>query len=441
MQKRRLLLSLLLLFLLSAPLEARRRSVRSPSPDDESKLTTAEWLARHAIAFATDQPETGFDDLRGLSTIVGNARIVSLGEATHGTREFFRMKHRVLEYLVENMGFTVFAIEAALPECDAINDYVLNGTGDAATALAGQHFWTWNTDEVLDMIVWMRNYNLRRGAKPPVSFRGFDMQFSEVALTKAKAYLERIDPSGAATITAKWNCWAPYSGNLGNYLSQSSTVRGQCRADLETAYADFEAKRADYVSRSSASEFEQMLHYARVIVQHEQHVAAGRTQQVRDPLMAENVAWFANVLHAGEKLVLWAHNYHVSVQPITMGGHLRELFPGEQMVIFGFAFDHGSFNAVTGGSLTASSVTPFPSGFDPLFRSIGLPRWTADFRNIASTEARQYFATRHTMWSIGAGFEQTPVLGFYREGATLPATYDAIIWFAETTPSRVRVRF
>lgn len=440
MQKPRLLLSLLLLFLLSAPLDARRRSVRSPTPEDESKLTTAEWLKKHAIAFATDQPETGFDDLRGLSAIVANARIVSLGEATHGTREFFRMKHRVLEYLVETMGFTVFAIEAALPECDAINDYVLNGNGDAATALAGQHFWTWNTDEVLDMIVWMRNYNLRRGAKPPIYFRGFDMQYSEVAITKAKTYLERIDPTGAAAIAAKWNCWAPYSGNRGNYLSQSSTVRGQCRADLESAYAAFEAKRGDYVDRSSASEFEQLLRYARVIVQHEQHVAAGRTQLVRDPLMAENVAWLADVAHPGEKLVLWAHNYHVSVQPATMGQSLRETF-GERMVIFGFAFDHGSFNAVTSGSLTASSVAPFPSGLDPLFRSTGLPRWIVDFRNIASTEAREYFATRRTMWSIGAGFEQTPVLGFYREGAALPATYDAIIWFAETTPSRVRVKF
>src|SRR5205085_3617532 len=132
---------------------------------------TAEWLKKHALPFDTEQAGTGFDDLRGLSAIVGNARIVSLGEATHGTHEFFAMKHRVLEYLVENLGFTVFAIEAALPECDAINDYVVDGAGDASTALAGQHFWTWNTDEVLDMIQWMRNYNLSRGSKPPVHFR------------------------------------------------------------------------------------------------------------------------------------------------------------------------------------------------------------------------------------------------------------------------------
>src|SRR6185436_4093777 len=124
----RVLAFLLALALLTAPAEARRRAVGGV---DETNLTAGEWLKRHAMPFATAEPRTGFEDLAPLASIVRDARVVSLGEATHGSREFFRMKHRVLEYLVENMGFTVFAIEAALPECDAINDYVLHGTGDA----------------------------------------------------------------------------------------------------------------------------------------------------------------------------------------------------------------------------------------------------------------------------------------------------------------------
>jgi hypothetical protein len=72
-----------------------------------------------------------------------------MGEATHGSREFFQMKHRMLEFLAEKMGFTVFAIEANWPESLAVNDFVLNGEGDPAVALAGMYFWTWNTEEVL----------------------------------------------------------------------------------------------------------------------------------------------------------------------------------------------------------------------------------------------------------------------------------------------------
>jgi erythromycin esterase len=100
--------------------------------------------------------QSGFEDLRPLQSTILNARIVAMGEATHGTHEFFQLKHRMLEFLVERMGFTVFGIEANWPESLAINDYVLNGNGDPAEALAGLYFWTWNTKEVLDMIQWMR---------------------------------------------------------------------------------------------------------------------------------------------------------------------------------------------------------------------------------------------------------------------------------------------
>src|SRR2546430_15983404 len=110
------------------------------------------WLRRNAVSLAGVEAGCGFNDLQSLKAVIGSARIVAMGEATHGTREFFQLKHRMLEFLVEKKGFTVFGIEANWPESLAINDYVLNGTGDAAEALDGLYFWTWNTGEMLDMI-------------------------------------------------------------------------------------------------------------------------------------------------------------------------------------------------------------------------------------------------------------------------------------------------
>lgn len=89
--------------------------------------------------------------------MIDGARIVALGEATHGTREFFKLKHRLVEFLVAEHGFTTFAIEANWPECEAAIEYVMNGVGDPAVALAGLHFWTWDTEEVLALIEWMRS--------------------------------------------------------------------------------------------------------------------------------------------------------------------------------------------------------------------------------------------------------------------------------------------
>ena len=95
-----------------------------------------DWIRAHAIRLTTPEAGHGFADLQPLKPVIGNARIVSLGEATHGTREFFQLKHRMLEFLATEMGFTIFSIEANMPEAYRLNDYVLNGTGDPAAAPA-----------------------------------------------------------------------------------------------------------------------------------------------------------------------------------------------------------------------------------------------------------------------------------------------------------------
>src|ERR1043165_3174981 len=133
-----------------------------------------DWITANAVRLKTTEAGNGFADMQPLKKIIGNARIVSLGEATHGTREFFQLKHRILEFLASEMGFTIFSIEANMPEAYRLNDYVLNGTGDPAKLLKGMYFWTWDTQEVLEMIHWMREFN--KSGKGRVQFTGFDMQ-------------------------------------------------------------------------------------------------------------------------------------------------------------------------------------------------------------------------------------------------------------------------
>lgn len=120
---------------------------------------TTEWIRANAIRLSTPEAGHGFVDMQALKPVIGNARIVSLSEATHGTREFCQLKHRMLECLAMEMGFTIFSIEANMPEAYRLNDCVLNGTGDPAELLRRMYFWTWNTEEVLEMIRWMRAFN------------------------------------------------------------------------------------------------------------------------------------------------------------------------------------------------------------------------------------------------------------------------------------------
>jgi erythromycin esterase-like protein len=161
------------------------------SAQTRQEAAVAEWIRSTAIRLQTVEAGHGFADLQPLKRVVGNARIVSLGEATHGTREFFQLKHRLLEFLATEMGFTIFSIEANLPEAYRLNDYVLRGVGDPRQLLRGMYFWTWDTEEVLDMILWMRAFNASGRAR--VQFTGFDMQTPTVAMEIVRAFVTRYD--------------------------------------------------------------------------------------------------------------------------------------------------------------------------------------------------------------------------------------------------------
>src|SRR5215216_4234561 len=160
--------------------------------------SVTEWIRANAIRLTTTEAGRGFADMQALKPLIGNARIVSLGEATHGTREFFQLKHRILEFLATEMGFTIFSIEANMPEAYRLNDYVLYGRGDPAELLRGMYFWTWDTEEVLEMIRWMRAFN--ESGRGRVQFTGFDMQVHNVANAVVQQFVQRFDTAYVAAV-------------------------------------------------------------------------------------------------------------------------------------------------------------------------------------------------------------------------------------------------
>ncbi|HET7435747.1 MAG TPA: erythromycin esterase family protein [Thermoanaerobaculia bacterium] len=437
---RRLVVVLALLVTLPSTFAAKHRAVSKP-PSEEG-LSAEAWLKAHAIPFATTEPGSGVDDLRVLSPLIGNARIVSLGEATHASHEFFAMKHRMLEYLVREKGFTVFSMEATLADCDRINDYVQTGNGDPAALLHELGYWVWSTDEVLALIRWMRAYNETRGDKPALSFRGFDEQIATVAAQQLDAYLHRVDSANATSTMQLYDCMKLYQANPGGYSKLPLATKDQCRANLTQLHDTVAARREAYIAASSAAEYERMLRYARTIVQTEETNAERTDENVRDRFMAENIAWIANTEHAGEKVVVWAHNGHVAAElDYQMGSYLRrEYFPGSQMVIFGFAFGHGAFHAydIAAQRNTVFTVVSPEDGHEAFFRTAALPLMFVDLRNASSRAARELFDnTSKTMWEIGAGFDAAHPEVF-RPTQILSRNYDVLIWIESVAPTHLR---
>ncbi|HET6263158.1 MAG TPA: erythromycin esterase family protein, partial [Chloroflexia bacterium] len=138
----------------------------TPVPAASVPAEAAGWLREHAVPLRTAEPSDDYSDLLPLKELIGDARIVALGEATHGSREFFTMKHRILRFLVQEMGFTVLAFEDGWPEALSVDEYVLGGPGSPEDAVRDLLYWPWETREVVEMVEWMRAYNASRGEAP-----------------------------------------------------------------------------------------------------------------------------------------------------------------------------------------------------------------------------------------------------------------------------------
>ncbi len=157
-----------------------------------------DWLRRHAVPLRGDAPELPCDDLVPVLRMVGNARLVGLGEGTHGTHEFTRVKQRLIRCLVEELGFTIVAAEVNGPEAARLDHYLLTGEGNPRALLPGLRAWPWNTEEGLSVIEWLRAYNA--SGRGPVRFLGFDMQYPAPAMDSLLAFATRADPLRAQAL-------------------------------------------------------------------------------------------------------------------------------------------------------------------------------------------------------------------------------------------------
>ena len=160
----------------------------------EDKNLFKQWIINNAHEIKTVDAGNGFEDLQPFKSILKDVQVVGLGEASHGTSEFFRMKHRALEFLVKEMGFTSFYIEASMTRCRYINDYVLYGKGNLDTATAIQGFVTWRVEEVKNMIEWMRQYNASVPDEKKVKFFGCDLQINDQGWKELKDFYRKVNP-------------------------------------------------------------------------------------------------------------------------------------------------------------------------------------------------------------------------------------------------------
>ena len=367
------------------------------APAMEISLTDA--VRRAAIPL---HDSTADDDR--LLDVVGDARIVLLGEATHGTHEFYRARAELTRRLILDRGFTAVAVEADWPDAARVNRYVRDletDDSDAEEALGGfKRFptWMWRNADVMDFVGWLRAYNDTRPAPARAGFYGLDLYSLFTSIDAVIRYLDRVDPAAAARARDRYACFDRFDGDTQAYGHAALAGAAEpCEAGVVAQLVDLRRSAAAYASRDgliAEDEFFSAEQNARLAANAEEYYRAmfrGRVASwnLRDRHMMETLE--ALVAHLSRRrgparMVVWAHNSHLGDARATeMGEHgelnlgqlVRERF-GREAVSIGFTTHSGTVTAAADWDVSAERMTVQPAlrgSVERVFHQTGMPRF------------------------------------------------------------------
>ncbi len=279
-------------------------------------------------------------DLEPLGTLVGNARVVALGEPAHGVHEPLALRNRVFEYLVTDLGFTAIALEAPFPEMRRVSEYVAGGPGTAESVLAESRGWgAQPLEENLQLLRWMRAWNTTPGRKRAIRLYAIDLSYTgpfgthptPAALEMALAYVRHVDTASARVLDPTFEPWLRRLSNP--MLPVSRSEHDVMTAAVDDLVALLERQRVTYVAAGSAAEYE-WAHRAAIVAQQADRMFrvapdappegpiprdAWRAINARDAAMAENVMWALRQEEPDGRVLVIAHNVHVQGAPNTAG--------------------------------------------------------------------------------------------------------------------------
>jgi erythromycin esterase len=396
-------------------------------------------------------PMSDLADLQPLAPVVGDARIVGAGEATHGTREHFLYKHRLLRFLVTQKGFRALAFESPWPTGRALNQYVLGGEGDPTRLLGKAVFGVWYTQEVLDTIRWMREYNATVRPEQRVEFVGIDMQLTRAAASAVAQYLDRVDPqfrtrhaSTLDLLAAKEmeGLYLEFVAAEGRILPRKTAKTRTISAAVREVRAHFDAQRERYIAASTAAEFDIARQHANILVQ-EADKCEDASGTARDRYMADNLDWYM-ARRPGMKVMVWAHNFHVAFEPPpqapSLGRHLKARH-GAAYLSVGFVLGSGAYRALDARNVPPAKArwATFTFGRPPartlnaLMAAIGCDIFAVDLRSARGRIRELLDRPLRIREGAGIVMQRDPLVTITR---SLPATHDVLIFIDRTTPAR-----
>jgi erythromycin esterase-like protein len=418
-----------------------------------STTAAVDLVRREALWF-----EPSPDGLRPLSEAIGNATLVLVGEATHGTDEFYRTRAEITKTLIADHGFNLVAVEADWPDAYRVNRWVRGAAEESGPTAALDDFtrfprWMWRNSAVVDFIAWLHDHNASCAASDRAGFYGLDLYSLHRSIEVVLAYLGKVDPPAAERARYRYGCFEMFGDDPQAYgYASSFGLSRHCEDEVTAQLVELRRQALDYASRDgriAADEYFFAEQNARLIANAETYyraMFAGRAESwnVRDRHMMETLeALLAHVRHTGgaPRAIVWAHNSHLGDARATQmgaGGELnlgqlvRERY-GNKAWLIGFTTHTGSVTAARNWEDPAERrrVTPSMVGsYERLFHEVGLSRFLLLLRN---TPARDALWTERLERAIGVIYrpESERLSHYFR--ARLPEQFDAVLHIDETS--------
>ena len=435
-----------ILFFLSCETKKETPEQPAPSQVDEQALSGLNSVALSISGSSPQQGDAiGNSDLAPIDDLK-EARVVGLGEATHGTHEFFEMKHRIFKYLVEKHGFKAFAFECDYGESIFIERYINGGPGDIDELMRTRmHFWTWKTIEVRALLEWMRSYNAGKVAADRIHYIGVDCQFKTYQPMLLREYLGPISPAFLSEVNPLLSEMESLPDS--QYISMEEAAFNSYKQRLDDLYKNLSTKEKEFVPLSSKFEFEQARQLARSLLQvHEYKYASHKLydDSKRDLYMAQNTLWVLELLGDSSRIALWAHNAHVANDPAnpgsgSQGSYLRAAL-GDLYKIIGFGFSKGSFTAVgqnpetqeyEGLNTYTITTEPRPGSANELFHAAKEKIFLLRLDGLeAASPLKVWLSSSRYFLSIGAAYKGIPEYHYFL--TPLLQHFDILVYFDMT---------
>jgi erythromycin esterase-like protein len=414
--------------------------------------------ATAAVERAAHPITGGVEDYDRLLELIGDARVVLLGEASHGTHEFYRERARITRRLIEEDGFGAVAVEADWPDAYRVNRWV-RGAGNDRTAIdALSDFlrfprWMWRNQDVLEFIQWLHLRNETRRPAQRAGFYGLDLYSLFRSMEAVIGFLDQADPEAARRARYRYSCFEDFGEDAQAYgYAAEFGLDQSCEDQAVQQLLDLQRHTAELAQRDGQIPEDELFYAeqnARLVKNAEEYYRTmfrGRVSSwnLRDEHMAETLEALITHLESkgnSSKVVVWEHNSHIGdARATSMGdsgewnvGQLsRERF-GEDAVLVGFSTYSGTVTAASDWDAPAErkKVRPgLPGSWEALFHAAGLPNFLLPIRD--DPRLSQALNQIRLERAIGVIYRpETERVSHYFE-ARLPRQFDALIHFDQT---------